>query len=116
MFGVKLKKTGTRVPVVLSKSETLRLLEKLDEQETNSARYGLAARMQYGAGLRLSEVMRLRIKDVDLERGTVTVRAGKGDKDRMSVLPKSMVKELAAHIEYARGLWESDCRNGHAGV
>jgi len=44
-------------------------------------RYGLAARLQYGAGLRLSELVRLRIKDVDLERGTITVRIGKGNKD-----------------------------------
>jgi len=116
VFGVKLKKTGTRIPVVLSKAETRHLLEKMDEQETKDARYGLAARMQYGAGLRLSEVMRLRVQDVDLGRGTVTVRQGKGGKDRMSVLPKSMVKAIAAQIEYARGLWESDCRNGQAGV
>ncbi|MBL9157182.1 MAG: tyrosine-type recombinase/integrase, partial [Verrucomicrobiales bacterium] len=46
-----------------------------------NARYGLAARLQYGAGLRLSEVVRLRIKDIDLDRRTVTVRLGKGDKD-----------------------------------
>jgi integron integrase len=116
VFGVKLKKTGTRIPVVLSKAETRHLLEKMDEQETKEARYALAARIQYGAGLRLSEVMRLRVQDVDLERGTVTVRQGKGGKDRMSVLPKSMVKAIAAQIEYARGLWESDCRNGQAGV
>ena len=116
VFGVKLKKTGTRIPVVLSKTETRHLLEKMDEQETKEARYALAARIQYGAGLRLSEVMRLRVQDVDLERGTVTVRQGKGGKDRMSVLPKSMVKAIAAQIEYARGLWESDCRNGQAGV
>jgi integron integrase len=116
VFDVKLKRTGTRIPVVLSKAETRHLLEKMDEQETKDARYGLAARMQYGAGLRLSEVMRLRVQDVDLGRGTVTVRQGKGGKDRMSVLPKSMVKAIAAQIEYARGLWEADCRNGQAGV
>ena len=72
--------------------------------------------MQYGAGLRLSEVMRLRVQDVDLERGMVTVRQGKGGKDRMSVLPKSLLKEIKEQIEYARELWESDCRNGQAGV
>lgn len=116
VFDVKLKKTHARIPVVLSKAETRHLLEKMDEQETKEARYGLAARMQYGAGLRLSEVMRLRVQDVDLGRGTVTVRQGKGGKDRMSVLPKSLVKEIKEQIEYARELWESDCRNGQAGV
>jgi integrase len=78
VFGVKLRKTGTRVPVVLSKPETQRVFEKLEDA---GERYGLPARLQYGAGLRLSELMRLRVKDVDLERGTVTVRLGKGDKD-----------------------------------
>jgi integron integrase len=116
IFGVRLKKTGTRIPVVLSKGEVGRLLEKMDEQEKPEARYGLAAKLQYGAGLRLSEVMRLRVKDVDLERGTVTVRQGKGDKDRMSVLPKSLLKEIAGQIEYARGLWEGDVSCGQAGV
>ena len=59
VFQVKLRKTGTRVPVVLSKPETHRVFEKLDGA---SGRYGLAARLQYGAGLRLSELVRLRVK------------------------------------------------------
>jgi len=102
VFGVRLRKTGARVPVVLSHGETQRLFEALGnpapEPEPEKAeklaqgaeapkakkhepRYGLVARLQYGAGLRLSEVVRLRVKDVDLDRGTVTVRQGKGDKD-----------------------------------
>ena len=75
----------------------------------------MAARLQYGAGLRLSEVVRLRVKDIDLDRGTVTVRQGKGDKDRMSVLPKSLRKEVAAQIERARELWTKDREAGLAG-
>jgi integron integrase len=116
VFGVRLKKTGTRIPVVLSKAETRHLLEKADADEKPEARYGLAARMQYGAGLRLSEIVNLRIKDIDLERGTVTVRQGKGGKDRMSVLPKSLVHAIAEQIEYARSLWEGDAACGQAGV
>ena len=116
VFGVRLKKTGTRIPVVLSTGETRHLLEKMDAQESHEARYALAARIQYGAGLRLSEVVSLRIGDIDLERGTVTVRSGKGDKDRMSVLPRSLVKVIAAQIEYARELWEQDVSKGQAGV
>jgi integron integrase len=116
VFGVRLKKTGTRIPVVLSVSETRHLLEKMEEDEKPEARYGLAAKIQYGAGLRLSELIRLRIKDIDLERGTVTVRQGKGGKDRMSVLPRSIVGLVAEQIEYARELWETDCRNGQRGV
>ena len=113
IFGIKLRKTGTRVPVVLSKPETQQVFEKM---ETPDGRYALAARLQYGAGLRLSELVRLRIKDVDLGRGTLTVRCGKGDKDRVTVLPKSLCAELAVQIEVARKLWQADRDAGHAGV
>lgn len=140
VFNVKLKKTGSRVPVVLSQGETQRLFGALENPDPGpdpdtadapesgaspadgpqakkpNARYGLVARMQYGAGLRLSEVVRLRVKDLDLDRGTVTVRLGKGDKDRMSVLPKRLCEELAEQIERARALWEQDQRDGVAGV
>ncbi len=107
VFGVKLKDTGTRIPVVLSKRESLHLFEEIKRQEEEArtakereagmshGRYALAARLQYGAGLRLSELVRLRVQDVDVERGTVTVRLGKGDKDRVTVLPKSMKDEIA---------------------
>ena len=116
VFGVKLRDTGTRVPVVLSKPETQRLFEKLREQDQRGALYALAARLQYGAGLRLSELVRMRIKDVDLGRGTVTVRKGKGDKDRVTVLPKSLREELARQIESAREMWQNDREAGLAGV
>ena len=75
VFGVKLKKTGTRVPVVLSQGETQRVFGELGGEvkagRETGGRYCLAARLQYGAGLRVSELVRLRIKDVDLERGRV---------------------------------------------
>lgn len=120
VFGVRLKKTEARMPVVLSPNETQRVFEKLDEPmrvpKKTDGRYGLAARLQYGAGLRLSELVNLRVQDIDLERGTVTVRCGKGDKDRMTVLPKSLREELAVQIHQARGLWEYDRRVGHPGV
>jgi integrase len=120
VFGVKLKKTGTRVPVVLSRGETGRIFGKLGEEAGDSrqasGRYGLAARLQYGAGLRLSELVRLRIKDVDLERGTLTVRCGKGDKDRMTVLAKSLREEVAEQIGMAREIWEQDRQAGRGGV
>ncbi|MGB6222962.1 integron integrase [Haloferula sp.] len=110
VFDVKLKKTEQKVPVVLSKEETSKLFGCL------GSAYKLAARLQYGAGLRLSELVRLRIKDVDLERGTVTVRCGKGDKDRVTVLPASLKKELREQVEQARALWQKDRDAGRAGV
>jgi len=126
VFAVKLRRSGTRVPVVLSTQETQRVFEKVEEGERKCGskrkpegghgRYGLAARLQYGAGLRLSELVRLRIKDVDVERGTVTVRQGKGDKDRVTVLPKSLRKAVAAQVEIAREVWMQDRQAGLAGV
>lgn len=68
------------------------------------------------AGLRLSELVRLRIKDVDLVRGTVTVRCGKGDKDRVTVLPQSLREEVARQVERARQVWQADRQAGLAGV
>jgi integron integrase len=119
-FGVKLKKTGTRIPVVLAKEEAQKIFAKLDQPQEvpkkTDGRYGLAARLQYGAGLRRSELVRLRIKDVDLVRKTLTVRQGKGDKDRITMLPGSLCKELAEQIERARVLWQKDRASGLAGV
>lgn len=120
VFNVKLKKDGTRIPVVLSQNETQRVFENLDApskvMNTTNRRYGLAARLQYGAGLRLSELVRLRVKDVDLERGTLTVRQGKGGKDRSTVLAQSLHKEIAEQIERAREVWQKDRKAGLAGV
>lgn len=120
VFGVKLKKTGARMPVVLSQGESQKIFNKLDEPnkvpKKTDGRYSLAARLQYGAGLRLSELVRLRIQDIDVERCTITVRRGKGDKDRCTVLPKSLSEEVAAQIEKARELWQKDQQAGLAGV
>ena len=116
VFEVKLRKTGTRVPVVLSKGETQRIFEKLEEPGRMEGRYGLPARLQYGAGLRRAELVRLRIKDIDLDRGTLTIRQGKGDADRMTMLPKSLLEAVAAQVERARKIWESDRAAGLAGV
>ena len=116
VFAVKLRKTGTRVPVVLSRQETPLFFEKLGGLEQREARYELAARLQYGAGLRLSELVRLRVQEVDVGRGTVTVRGGKGDKDRVTMLPKSLREEITQQIERAREVWKGDREAGLAGV
>lgn len=128
VFGVKLCDKGTRVPVVLSKKEAHQLFDEIGKQEENArpakekeaevshGRYELAARLQYGAGLRLSELVRLRVQDVDVGRGMLTVRKGKGDKDRVTVLPKSLLGEVAMQIERAREVWQGDREVGLAGV
>lgn len=120
IFGVKLKKTGARIPVVLSKQETQDLFNKLDQPnevpKKTDGRYGLPARLQYGAGLRRSELVRLRIKDVDIQRGMITIRGGKGDKDRVTMLPESLWQEVTGQIERARAVWKKDREAGLAGV
>lgn len=113
VFNVKLRKAGARMPVVLSPAEVQRVVGEL---ESASERYGLAAKLQYGAGLRLSELVRLRIKDVDIERGTLTIRQGKGDKDRVTMLPSVLRKAIAEQVEVARAVWQRDREAGLAGV
>jgi len=110
VFGVRLRKTEKRVPTVLSKSETERLFGALE------GRYQLVAKLQYGAGLRLGELMKLRTKDLDLDRRTVTIRGGKGDQDRVTVLPKSLADELTLLLQNNQKLWEGDRAADSAGV
>ena len=122
-FGVKLKKTEARIPVVLSKEEVQALFGELESGlqtggpgEKPANRYALAAKLQYGAGLRRSELVRLRIKDIDLARGSITISSGKGDKDRVTMVPKNLKQDLTNLIEIARALWQKD-RTAHlAGV
>lgn len=85
-----------RLPVVLSKEEAQALLEALDGPMR------LIGELLYGCGLRLLEGLRLRIKDVDFSRLQITVRGGKGDKDRVTMLPVSVVDRLREHLEEVR--------------
>jgi len=74
------------------------------------------ARLLYGSGMRLMECMRLRVKDVDFERGEILIREGKGNKDRVTMLPDALVADLRAHLVRVRGLWEQDRDAGLPGV
>ncbi|MEO0509897.1 MAG: integron integrase, partial [Verrucomicrobiota bacterium] len=89
-------------PVVYSKGEIRRLLAQV------RGKWSLMARLQYGCGLRVSEVCRLRVKDVDLERGKLYIRASKGDKDRCVPLPRSLRETLVDHFAKIRPLHEAD--------
>jgi len=93
---------GKRLPVVLSKEECRRLLGALE------ATPRLMAELMYGSGVRLMELLRLRIKDVDTERQQLVVRAGKGGKDRVTVLPKVLLERLRQHRERLRILHAED--------
>lgn len=103
-------KPSRRLPVVLSTGEATRLLQAME----GTHRY--IAMLLYGSGLRVLECCRLRIKDVDFERGQIHVVAGKGDKDRTVMLPERAVEELRLHQGRVRALWEKDRREGVEGV
>jgi site-specific recombinase XerD len=74
------------------------------------------ASLLYGAGLRLMECVRLRVKDVEFDYAQITVRDGKGEKDRVTMLPGSLVAPLQAHLEQVKVLHEQDLREGHGEV
>jgi integron integrase len=104
-----------RVPTVLSRDEVHALLEALDRLPTTEP-YGLMAKLMYGAGLRLMECCRLRMKDIDLERGQLTVREGKGDKDRYVMLPTATREPLQHRMEWRSALHAADIANGQGRV
>jgi integron integrase len=104
-------KKPQRLPVVLSLAEASRLMDELSAQPT-----GLVARLLYGTGMRLTEGLRLRIKDLDLGRREIVVRSGKGAKDRVTVLPKSLVEPLRSQLAMRRTVYERDFRLGKAQV
>lgn len=102
-----------RLPVVLSHEQVGRLLAAMDEQ---APPHGLLARLFYGTGLRLMEGLRLRVKDIDFERRAILVREGKGDKDRVVMLPAALQAPLRAQLASAHALWAADRADGLAGV
>ena len=103
-------KAVRRVPVVLTKGEVGVLLRHL------SGREWLMASLLYGSGLRLMECLRLRIKDVDMARNEITVREGKGAKDRRTVLPLALREPLSRQVDAARVLHAEDLAAGFGAV
>ncbi|BET65465.1 class 1 integron integrase IntI1 [Opitutales bacterium ASA1] len=101
---------GRRVPTVLSREECGRVFEGM----TGTSR--LMAELMYGSGLRLMELLRLRVHHLDLERGQLRVLAGKGDKDRVTVLPGSLVGRLREHVGRLRKLFTQDRKDALPGV
>jgi len=99
-----------RLPVVLSVSEVGRVLSLLD------GRPRLMAGLLYGAGLRLMECVRLRVQDIDFDDAQLIVRRGKGQKDRVTMLPKSLFDSLHAQLERARLLHQQDVQDGFGEV
>ena len=103
-------KRPARLPVVLSRHEVARVLERMEGVQ------GLMARLLYGTGMRLMECVRLRVKDVDFDRGEVLIRDGKGAKDRVTMLPASLEEPLQAQLGLRRQVYEDDWQKGMASV
>ncbi len=97
---------GRRLPTVLSTDEVAAVLAH------TSGVTGLMLRLIYGSGLRLMECLQMRVKDIDVGAGLVYIRAGKGDKDRTSLLSKSLEPELRRHLEWVRGVHQIDVQAG----
>ena len=103
-------KTAKRLPVVLTQVETRELLGAM------SGTMGLMASLLYGTGMRLMEGLRLRVKDVEFTRREIIVREGKGNKDRVTVLPENLILPLQAHLVKVKALHERDLTAGFGEV
>ena len=103
-------RSGKRLPVVLTVEEVRRVLDCMQGTDR------LTATVIYGAGLRLEECLSLRVKDVDFGRSCLTIRCGKGNKDRETVLPEKLVGALRDHLETVRALYDADREKDLPGV
>lgn len=102
--GIERAKRPKRLPVVLSQADVARVLDGMTGMPK------LVATVMYGGGLRISEAVSLRVKDVDFGARTITVRGGKGDRDRVTVLPERLVPVLRRHLKAVDRLWREDLR------
>ncbi|MGK9067191.1 integron integrase [Stutzerimonas chloritidismutans] len=103
-------KKPARLPVVLSQQEVQHVLDRLEGD------VGLVAGLLYGAGMRLMEGVRLRVKDIDFSRREIIIRDGKGQKDRVTVLPGSLVEPLKKHLGLMRAIHQHELGAGRGDV
>jgi integron integrase len=108
--GVVRARRSKRLPVVLTVDEVSRVMVHLTGDKW------LIAMLLYGGGLRLLEVLRLRVKDLDFERGEIIVREGKGDKDRVTTMPRAVVHSLQDHLQRVKLIHEQDVADGYGRV
>ena len=108
--GLEWARRPARVPTVLTAGEVQRLLAHLEGTKW------LMASLLYGAGLRLRECLKLRVKDIDFEYRQIVVRDGKGAKDRVTVLPAAVVDPLKLHLIRVKALHEKDLADGYGDV
>ncbi len=103
-------KRPVRVPIVMTRAEVVKVLSCL------RGRHWLMASLLYGSGLRTSECLQLRVQDIDVQYLQLTVRDGKGSKDRRTILPDTLVAHVQHQLEWVKGVLERDIRNGRPGV
>ncbi|MGH9851458.1 MAG: integron integrase [Blastocatellia bacterium] len=103
-------KKGTRAPVVFTREEVEAILSKMEGTKK------MMASLLYGTGMRLSELLRLRVKDIDFQMNQITVRQGKGGKDRVTMLPQSLKDPLREHLVKVKQAHEVDLREGFGNV
>jgi integron integrase len=108
--GVVRARRPKRLPVVLTVDEVSRVVVHLTGDKW------LIAMLLYGGGLRLLEALRLRVKDLDFERGEITLREGKGDKDRVTTMPRAVVRPLQEHLRRVQVLHQQDLADGYGRV
>ena len=103
-------KKPKRLPVVLTKGEVQQVLSRL------AGEYHIIAQLLYGSGLRVAEVVRLRVQSIDFEQRQILVRDGKGAQDRITMLPEIVVARLKQHLATVEDLHQDDLRNGYGRV
>jgi len=108
--GIERARSPARLPVVLTRSEVAKVLDEM------TAAPKLMATLMYGGGLRLMEAVTLRVKDLNLTDRSITIRSGKGRKDRNTVLPERSIASLREHLAESERLWRADLRDAAFGV
>jgi integron integrase len=108
--GIERAKKPERLPVVFTQTEVKEVLVRLDGVNH------LIASLLYGAGLRLMDGLRLRVKDIDFERHEIVVREGKGEKDRVTMLPAAIATQLREHLNRVEVQHKDDLQHGHGEV
>jgi len=108
--GIERARKPRRVPVVFTRDEVTRILVSLE------GTYWIIAGLLYGSGLRLMECLRLRVKDVDFSYGQIAIRDGKGEKDRLTMLPESLRQPLTLHLQKVKVIHEQDLTAGYGEV
>ncbi len=100
----------THLPLVMTREETAKVIRMIE------GTIQLVVKLMYGSGLRISEVIRLRVQDIDYKMKTITVRSGKGDKDRITTFPSSIIPFLQNHLAKVKAIHDNDLALGHGEV